>query len=86
MKRVILGICGALIVACMFVSVTVHAVAPWCPECYLVTLPWEHSPQGVCLDFLGWGWEWCLDGWEPGDYCILSNDFCDNLTYESPTF
>ncbi len=76
-----------LLLGCaLLVPIALHAAQPWCPECHLVTLPWENGPQGICLDLLGWGYEWCYDGWGPGDYCITSNDYCDSLTYESPTF
>jgi hypothetical protein len=74
MRRRIFLIAAAALAAVLLVG-TATAVMTVCTECYMVTLPWEPGPQGMCLDLQPDGWSFCFDG-SPGKWCLHSNDEC----------
>jgi hypothetical protein len=67
-----------LILGIAMIATETPAAVEVCERCELVDLPWELGLSSLCLQLnYEWGWEWCLDGSHPGDYCILSNKYCD---------
>jgi|GEM_PF-2025586 len=78
-KRILIGIGIVTLVLCVTIfSAATQAAIVVCERCELIDLPWEPGLSGLCLDLnYSWGWKWCLDGSFPGQYCLLSNDYCD---------
>jgi hypothetical protein len=67
----------ACVVVILLLAASAGAIMTVCTECYMVTLPWEPGPQGICLDLQPDGWNFCFDG-SPGQWCLHANYECYN--------